>query len=110
MEIFFGSGKLERICGDGNRARRSLGDICARKLFARLADLEAADCMKVAMLLPGSPHRLTGNLSGHFAMHLENPRRLIFKPADNPIPLTENGAIDLEAVIAITITDIVDYH
>ena len=53
MEIHFRDKKLRELCEQRAVAVKQLGDICARKLRARLDDLESAG--NVTDLLAGSP-------------------------------------------------------
>ena len=49
-------------------------------------------------------------MAGEFAVDLEGGKRLVFKPDNDPIPLTEDGSIDRSKVTAICIISIKDYH
>jgi toxin HigB-1 len=108
MEITFGDRKLQNLCEQEKVAQRKLGANCAKKLKARLADLAAVSC--VTELFAGRPHPLKGDRAGEFAVDLEGGTRLVFKPDNDPIPLTEDGSIDWSKVTAICIVFIGDYH
>ena len=108
MEITFADGKLQNLCEQQNQAQRKLGANCANKLATRLADLAAVSCVKE--LSAGRPHPLKGDRAGEFAVNLEGGKRLVFKPDNDPIPLTEDGSIDRSKVTAICIISIEDYH
>ena len=108
MEITFGDRKLQNLCEQEKVAQRNLGANCAKKLRTRLADLVAASC--VTELLAGRPHPLKGDRAGEFAVDLEGAKRLVFKPDNDPIPLTEDGSIDWSQVTAVCIVFIGDYH
>ena len=47
---------------------------------------------------------------GEFAVDLKHPFRLVFHPNHEPIPLKEDGGIDLKLVTSIAIIDVEDYH
>jgi toxin HigB-1 len=109
VEIEFATSRLARLCNSEREARRRLGEAGARKLRARLADLEAA--YSVAELVAGRPHPLRGDREGQFALYLDGGRRLVFSPAENPTPTTEKGdAVDWNRVTAVRIEEIGDYH
>ena len=108
MEITFANGKLQKLCEQEAVAQRKLGANCARKLKTRLADLDAAS--SVVELVTGRPHPLKGDRVGEFAVDLEGGKRLVFKPANDPIPLTEDGSIDWSEVTAVCIIFVGDYH
>ena len=59
---------------------------------------------------PERRHELTGNRRGTFAVDLKYPYRLVFEPAENPVPRKDDGGIDLERVISIRILKVEDYH
>ncbi|MCL6750277.1 killer suppression protein HigA [Nostoc sp. CCCryo 231-06] len=108
MEITFADRKLQNLCQQQDLAQRKLGANCAKKLIARLADLAAVSCVKE--LFAGRPHPLKGDRAGEFAVDLEGGKRLVFKPANDPIPLTEDESIDWSKVTAVCIVFIGDYH
>lgn len=80
------------------------------KLKQRLDDMRAADDMSVFKTLPGKHHALHGDLAGYWACHLEEPKRLIYRPLGDPLPLSKDGHLDLLAVTAVMIVEIRDYH
>ena len=55
-------------------------------------------------------HTLTGNLKGKWTVDLEHPRRLLFEPANDPVPILEDGGLDLEKVTAVRILKVSDTH
>jgi proteic killer suppression protein len=108
MQIEFASQDLAELCLSERRAVRELGKPCAKKLFARLADLAAAD--RVADLVTGHPHPLRGDRSGQFSLRLEGAKRLVFGPANEPIPANDDGSIDWPRVTRVRIEFVGDYH
>lgn len=108
MHIEFSSVDLKELCESERRAVRELGRPCAKKLFARLADLYAAE--NVSELIAGRPHPLKGDRAGQFAVRLEGGKRLVFSPANEPLPLDGNGALEWRRVTRVSIEFIGDYH
>jgi toxin HigB-1 len=108
LEIGFKDKKLRELCEKSSVARRKLGDACARKLRARLADLEAADV--VTDLVAGHPHPLKHERVGQFAVDLSGGYRLVFASASNPTPRKPDLSIDWSCVTIICIEYIGDYH
>lgn len=108
MDIIFGDGKLQKLCEQQAVAQKKLGKACARKLRSRLADLAAAQ--SVRELAAGRPHPLKGDRAGQFAVDLEGAKRLVFEPANNPIPYREDGSIDWSKVTRVSIVFVGDYH
>ena len=97
-------------CNDNKLRTKQYGAKRAEIIGRRLDDLRAAATLDVMRGLPGKCHELTSNLSGKFAIHLDEPYRLIFAPANNPIIKNSGGGIDLTKVTSIRIIGIVDYH
>lgn len=87
---------------------KELGTAGAKKLRARLADIDAAD--NVRELVAGRPHPLTGNRSGQFALDLHKGCRLVFEPLELPPPELDAGGIDWSRVRRVRIIEIGDYH
>jgi proteic killer suppression protein len=108
MEITFGDSKLKKLCEQQTVAQKQLGTPCARKLRSRLADLLAAS--NVRELVAGRPHPLKGDRDGQFALDLQGGKRLVFEPAEEPIPFGEDGGIDWAKVSSICIVFVGDYH
>ncbi len=108
MEIRFKDKKLRELCEKQAAAVKKLGDACARKLRARLADLSAAS--RVTDLVAGNPHPLKGDRLGQFAVDLTGGWRLVFAPANDPVPRNDDAAIDWAAVTIVNIEFIGDYH
>ncbi|TAL36605.1 MAG: killer suppression protein [Spirochaetes bacterium] len=99
MDIVFGNTVVRKIC------QNAVG-----KLKRRLDDIRDADTMEVLLTLPGRCHALVGNRKGQWAMDAEHPRRLIFRPLGNPLPVSKDGRIDLKLITAIEVIDVEDYH
>ncbi len=108
MEIQFKDKKIRDLCEKRTVAEKKLGADCARKLRARLDDLDSATA--VAGLIAGNPHPLKGDRAGQFALDLAGGWRLVFAPANDPCPRRLDGAIDWTAVTLVCIEYIGDYH
>lgn len=108
LEIKFKDKRLREICEKKVVATKKLGEVGARKLQSRLADLMAAS--RVSELVAGNPHPLTGDRSGQFAVALAGGWRLVFAPANDPVPRRDDASIDWSAVTIVCIEFIGDYH
>ena len=89
MEIAFRARKIKRLCERGAEARRRLGQASAKKLGARLSDLEAA--ASVAELVAGRPHPLVGDRLGQFAVDLSGADAWCSARITNRRPATRTG-------------------
>lgn len=107
MNIFFHTKKLEKLCSNQNEAIRKLGKNNATLLQKRLLRLLAVQYL--SDFAYGSPHPLKGNKKDQFAIGLDSGCRLVFKALE-PIPKTEDDAIDWKKVESIKIIFIGDYH
>lgn len=110
MDIVFASKELDTLCHDDKVATRTLGADSARKLRARLDDLNAAASLIYAHKLPGRFHALTGDRKGQFAFRLHGGCRLVIEPVGNPLPQSADGSLDLEKVTAVKVVFVGDYH
>ena len=110
MNILFSNTKLEKTFNSRKLLQKEFGEQAAR-IMMRMAVLSKAPCLaKVPIEKPDRRHELTGKLKGKFAVDLKQPYRLIFEPADEPIPRKEDGGIDLDKVVSIRILSVEDYH
>lgn len=108
MEIEFHNRKVRNLCEDTKTAVRELGSSGAKKLHARLADLQAAH--DVSELSAGRPHPLKGERQGQLAIELPDGKRLILVPANDPTPRRDDGGIDWSGVTKVCIIEVRDYH
>ena len=108
MKLSFKNKKIKELCEKRAVADQKLGAACARKLRARLDDLDAAS--RVTDLTAGNPHPLKGNRLGQFALDLTGGWRLVFAPALDPLPLRDDQSIDWSQVTIVCIEFIGDYH
>ncbi len=108
VDILFADDDLENLCNTERLQKRQLGAKGAKKLQRRLADLDAAT--HVGELVAGRPHPLKNDRAGQFAVDLDGGCRLVFEPAHDPPPSRDDGSIDWDAVTAVRIVFIGDYH
>lgn len=108
MDIEFSSPELQSLCEQQRLMTKQLGDNSSRKLRTRLADLRAA--ANVAELSSGRPHPLKGDRAGQFALELHGGKRLVFEPANNPVPTRQDHSIAWDLVTKVRIVFIGDYH
>ena len=111
MDIVFRTRKLEKTFNSRRDLTKAYGDRLAKATMRRMAVLLSA---RTLAMVPTTPperrHQLVGRRKGQYAVDLIHPHRLVFKPANEPVPQTEDGGIDVDRVTAIVILDVVDYH
>ena len=110
LDITFASDKFEKECNSQKLLVRQQGARRAKRIRRRLDDLRAADCLEDMRSLPGRCHELTGDRPGQISLDLDHPYRLIFVPANNPVPCKADGGLDWARVTAIEIIGVEDTH
>jgi len=111
VEILFQGRKLEKLCTDPSQRARTYGSICAKLLRQRLDDFAGAENLEGMHLLSQAKcHELAGDRKGTLAVVLKQPYRLIFEPANDPVPRKPDGGLDWTQVTAIRILGVENYH
>jgi proteic killer suppression protein len=110
MRVEFATTRLEKALSDEREMTRRYGQL-AKPIKNRLSVLRVARSLAdVPKVPPERCHQLGENRDEQFAVDLKHPHRLVFEVADDPIPRLADGGIDLSAVAAIRVIEIVDYH
>ena len=111
MNILFKNNRLLKTFNDEKRLVRKHGNKRADIIRRRLSELRAAYTLEVIGLLPGPRcHELKGDHSGQLSVDLDHPYRLIFEPADDPVPRKQDGGLDWSKVTSIVILGVEDTH
>ncbi len=83
----------------------------ASVIINRMALLDLAGSLdQVPTRPPERRHQLTEDRKGQFSVDLVHPYRLVFTPNHEPVPLAEDGGINLQQVTEIKILEVIDYH
>jgi len=110
LEILFKTNKLQKACNSLASCQKKWGSDCGKRLMQRLDDMHAANCLADTIMLPGNFHPLRENRAGQWSAHLVHPLRLIFKPANEPLPKLDNDSLDATRVTMVRILEVIDYH
>ena len=111
MDILFKTNKFRKECNDFKRLQKKYGQRRAELIRRRLDDLRAADILAdIGHLPPARCHELHGDREGQLAVDLKYPYRLVFEPANDPIPRKADSGLDWAKVTAILIISVEDYH
>ncbi len=111
MEISFKSRKDQKTFNEYRTLKKEYGDPMAKTIQKRMAVLKNAPTLfHVQADRTMRLHPLKGNRNGQFAVNLKHPFRLVFIPNHDTLPTTEDGAVDLSKITAITILEVIDYH
>lgn len=89
---------------------KAWGSDQAKRLRRRLDDLRAAENLSLMRELPGRCHELAGDRQGQLSLDLVHPYRLIFEPANSPVPEKDDGGLDWTKVTGVRILDVEDTH
>ena len=110
MEVEFANRKLRKRLEEERQLQKSYGQL-AKPLRLRLALLKQVDCLAdVPRLPPPRCHQLKEDRQGQFAVVLKDQWRLIFEPASDPVPILEDGTLDLKNITRVRVIEVVDYH
>lgn len=84
----------------------------AQLIHERLDELADAENLEVMRYFPQAYcHELKGSRKGQLAVKLDQGYRLIFEPANEPIPRKEDGGLDWSQITAIRVIKLSeDYH
>ena len=112
MIIMFEDENLRKDMNLESRLSRKWGKKRRDKIRARMAQLRAAACLADMKEVPGAyleelSYRPNDH---HFTVRLDNPWRILFEPADVPLPVHPGGNVDWTRVTAIRILVVGDTH
>lgn len=113
MDIEYADDDLREAVNCEKELLRLFDKQVAKKIKMRIAVLDSAPCLAdVPHTPPEMRHQLKGKRKGQFAVDTTRKSgvRIIFLPNHEPVPLKEDGGIDLTKVTKIVIVEICDYH
>jgi proteic killer suppression protein len=112
MDIIFKNDRLKKLCNNGAKLIKKFGSRKAKLIGLRLQQLRAVETLADTEKIPQMRcHALREDRAGQFAVDTDHPYRIVFEPANDPIPQLDDGGIDRSKVTAICILDVnVDYH
>jgi len=110
MIITFADKKLRKYANNNRLAAQKMGDRRAKLYQKRLEDLKDAVSFADLEHLPGRFHQLIENRKDQWSCDLDHPYRLIFEPAEDPIPKDKNGKQLLTEIKNLEIIEVTDYH
>lgn len=111
MDVYFSDRKIQKICCDEALLRKEYGAQNAKKIMMRLHEMYSVENLsQISTYPPPRRHQLSGERNGQFAVDIKHPFRIVFVPYSEPIPVLEDGGIDVSKVTSIEIIWIGDYH
>ncbi|MHA1569671.1 MAG: type II toxin-antitoxin system RelE/ParE family toxin [Alphaproteobacteria bacterium] len=110
MDILFRNKSLRKSCTERRHMLKKWGEKRAKIMQRRLDDLAAANSLEIMRTFPGRCHELGGNRAGQLSIDLDGPFRLLFEPANDPLPVKADGGLDWSGVTAVRILGVEDTH
>lgn len=110
MDIVFKNKNLAKQFNNQKLLEKKNGANRAKRIRRRLDNLRAANVLEDMRNLPGRCHELTKNRAGQLSLDLDHPYRLIFEPANEPLPIKPDGGMDWKKITAVKIIGIEDTH
>ncbi|MCB1996582.1 MAG: killer suppression protein [Burkholderiaceae bacterium] len=110
MKVEFVDARLKKVCEDRATRQRQFQKAASDKLAARLDDLAAAAHLGHVRHLPGQWEELTSDRRGQLSCRLDKKLRLVIRPTRQPPPAKLDGGLDWDAVDAVTVLEVVNYH
>lgn len=103
--------KLGKTVADLSAIKKNYGTM-AKDVNTRINELTHATSLGDMRFLPqANCHELSQNLEGYLAVDVSASHRIVFEPANQPIPLKADGGLDWSKVTEITIIEIgYNYH
>lgn len=109
MEIRFKNNKLENSFTDDRLLVKTYGEL-AKKIKQRYGELKAADNLSVIAKIPVLRlHSHQGNKE-IWSVDIHQNWRILFTIDQDPIPILENGGVDLKTIEIIKIESVEDPH
>jgi proteic killer suppression protein len=111
VDVTFRTKKVARICSAEAEMVRTFGPTLARRLQARLTELDQAATLAELRSLPHvRAHQLRRDRDEQISLDLEHPRRLIVEVNHDPVPRLPDGGLDWESITAVVIVEVTDTH
>jgi plasmid maintenance system killer protein len=111
VEILYQGRKIEKVCKEQAYRIKKHGAARSRCIEARLDEFEDIENLEQVRLFPQARcHELKGDRKGTLSVYLDGPWRLIFEPANDPVPKKPDGGLDWTQVTVIRILEVRDYH
>lgn len=111
MRVTFRTAKLAKLCSIEKDLVRALGALMARRVMARLGELEAATTLDDVRSLPHArAHELRGDRDEQISLDLVHPQRLVVSVGDDPVPRHDDGGLDWMRITAVVVEEITDTH
>ena len=111
MRVTFRRARLAKLCSSEKDLVRTLGTLMARRVMARLGELEAATTLEDVWSLPQArAPELRGDRHEQISLDLVHPQRLVVSVGDDPVPRRDDGGLEWMRITAVVVEEITDTH
>ena len=111
MQVRYKTTRMRKLFLSEAALIRRHGTRVAGLIQDRVAVLESASNLsQVPTRPPERRHQLTQNRDEQYAVDVRHPLRLVFEPDYEHTPRNADGGVNTEAVTAIVIIEVTDYH
>lgn len=110
MDLSYKNNKLKKSLTTDKGIAKSYGTI-GKKVKLRITQLTNSDNLEVISKLPALRlHQYIGEGKGTWSIDIQENWRMLFEINHDPIPILEDGRIDLNAITVINIVSVEDPH
>jgi len=110
MELSFKTRKLEKSLTTDKGISKSYGEL-AKKIKQRINQLVSADNLEIISKLQVLRlHQYKGKDKGTWSIDIQENWRILFIVNQDPIPIKEDGSVDVKAITLIKIESVTDPH
>ncbi len=112
MDILFANKKLEELLSLDDRLSKKMSSERRKLIKLRMSQLRAADTLEDMRSIPGARCEALRHIPDkhYLTVRLDNPYRILFEPAHDPVPVHSGGNLDWTKVTAIRILEVGDTH
>ena len=111
MDLYFVNAQLRKFCSSEKNLVRKFGDRRGKVIAVRFSELRALPSLASGFQIPHlGLHQLMADRDETFAVKVIDPYRMVLEPGVSPLPRRDDGGLALERVVAVIVTEIVDYH
>ena len=110
MELTYKNNKLEKSLSTDKGLSKNYGRL-AKKIKQRINQLISADNLQIISKIPVLRlHQYSGKGKGIWSIDIQENWRILFKIDQDPIPIIEDGSVDLLKITIISIESLEDPH
>lgn len=112
MRIIIPDERLRKLLNLEGRMKAKMGAQTRKKIMLRMQQLLTCNVLDDMRHYPPAHIEELRHYPGkhYFTVRLEGPERIVFEPANDPVPLLAGGNVDWTQVTAIRILEVGDPH